>query len=133
MLSGDTVKICLNATQLEFMCISENVTELEWRSTTVKNEEGMEIHKFNVRSKPPFYTPDGYVVHLDNKTVDQHRFTSITSRLTVETISDLIGGRIQCRMYEFMTYVSESLNINLIGKLLEFIVRYNISCVTVIT
>ena len=123
MLSSDTVKICPNATQVEFTCMAENVTELVWKSITEDDRE-IQIYSFHIRWQAPFDTPDGYIVYLDNETVTADllfRFTTIVSRLRVETISDLIGGRIECRMYESMTYVSESLNINLIGKSLEFI------------
>ena len=112
---SDTIKICPNATEVVFKCVAENATELGWRST-VKDEEGMEIHKFNVRSEPPFDTPDGYTVYLDNNTVDSFRFTTIATTLEVAKISNLNGGEIECRAYDSMTYINDSLIVTSLGK-----------------
>ena len=117
VLYEDTVKICPNTTtEVEFSCTADNVTELIWWRARMNETE--EIFEFHVRS-PSFSTlDDGYTVYLDNSTtIDGFQFTTITSRLRVATISVLIGGMIECRVFDNTEgmFINESLRVNLLG------------------
>ena len=86
--------------------------------------ETEEIFRLHVRSQPPFATPDGYTVYLDNSTTVDLRllFAPITSTLRVTKVSDIIGGMIECRVFEYaeQTSINESLSVKLLGKFLYY-------------
>ena len=117
VLSDNTVHICPNTTEVEFSCMAENVTELTWSRVSMNETE--EIFEFHVRSQPPFDTPDGYTVYLDSSTTidDRLLFATVTSRLRVAAISDLIGVMIECHVFDInVEQFNESLRVNLFGK-----------------
>ena len=113
---GNSVKICPNTTEVEFSCTAENVTELVW--SRVRMNETNRIFTFHIRTQPPFNTLDGYTLYLDNSTTIDHRllFATITSRLRVAPISDLIGGMIECRVFDNVEGMYESLRVNIQGN-----------------
>ena len=125
VLFDNTVKICPNITEIEFSCTAENVTELTW--SRVRMNETEKILTIHVRNEPPFETPHGYTVYLDNSTAmaDQFLFATITSRLRVASVSDLIYGVIECSVFDIaeQMIINESLTISLQGKCL-FTVTY---------
>ena len=117
VLSGDSVEVCPTTTEVEFSCTAENVTELIWGR--VRMNETDEIFHFHVRKEPPFNTPDGYTVYLDNSTIiDQLLllFAPITSTLRVAKVSELIDGLIECRVFDNAEHINESLRVKLLGK-----------------
>ena len=80
--------------------------------------ETNEIFTFHIRTQPPFNTPDGYTVYLDNSTtIERLLFATITSRLRVAAILDLIGGTIECRVFDNtkQMIIHKSLGVNLQG------------------